>query len=184
MESLNQLILEARNGSEDAFKALCEQYKPLLISMTSKFSQMCSEQNLEDDFLQEAEMALYSSVMTFDTERQGISFGFYLKRCIRNRLISCVRKLNSKKRLCVKKSEQDDVQTMPHESFILYENTKEFLSLAKDVLSKYELKIFTMYASGLRAKEISVRIGKSEKSVNNAIYRIRSKLKKKINGGT
>jgi len=44
-----------------------------------------------------------------------------------------------------------------------------------------------MYLSGLRAKEISAKLGKSEKSVNNAIYRIRSKLniiKKKINGGT
>jgi RNA polymerase sporulation-specific sigma factor len=68
----------------------------------------------------------------------------------------------------------------PHDAILQY----EILSLAKDVLSDYEMKILEMYILGLRAKEISVAIGKSEKSVNNAIYRIRTKLKKIINGGT
>ena len=56
--------------------------------------------------------------------------------------------------------------------------------LAEKILSGYEMRIFALYAKGARAKEISARIGKSEKSVNNAIFRIRSKLKKQSNSDT
>ena len=58
---------------------------------------------------------------------------------------------------------------------------EKLISLAEKVLSNYELRIFKMYAHGARAKEISAKIGKDEKSVNNAIFRIRSKLKKQSN---
>ena len=51
---------------------------------------------------------------------------------------------------------------------------------ADKVLSPFEKKVFQLlplYSKGSRAKEISLRVNKSEKSVNNAIFRIRSKLK-------
>lgn len=188
MDSLIQLIFNVRNGSESAFFELCEQYKPLLMSMANKHAAMCSDEDLKDDFLQEAKMAFYNAIIAFDTNQSAVSFGFYVKRCIRNRLVSCVRKVNSKKRRQSSQADKTESDGSPQESVIQYEITKEeVLSLAKDTLSVYELKIFNMYLSGLRAKEISAKLGKSEKSVNNAIYRIRSKLniiKKKINGGT
>ena len=57
---------------------------------------------------------------------------------------------------------------------------EKLISFAESSLSPYERKIFSMYVDGIKAKEISVVIGKSEKSVNNAIYRIRLKLKKTV----
>jgi RNA polymerase sporulation-specific sigma factor len=67
---------------------------------------------------------------------------------------------------------------------VIQELKKEFLSLAEDLLSNYEMKVFRLYISGLRAKEISARLGKSEKSVNNAIFRMRAKIRRKIKQDT
>ena len=183
METLIQLILRVRNGDNVAFEILCDQYKPLLTSMVHKYSQMCEEDN-SDDLLQEAKMAFYNAILTFDIEQSKVTFGYYVKRCIRNKLISCVRKAHSKKRRQQIEASQTTDASTPQDSILQYELTKEFLSLAKEILSDYEMQILMMYISGLRAKEISAATGKSEKSVNNAIYRIRSKLKKRINGGT
>ena len=38
--------------------------------------------------------------------------------------------------------------------------------------------------NGERAKEISLKVNRSERSVNNAIYRIKAKLKRTTNSGT
>ena len=184
METLIELIIRAKNGDDAAFQMLCDKYNPLLASMAYKYAQKCAENGLNDDFLQEAKMALYSAVMSFDVNQDMVQFGFYLKRCIRNRLISCVRKFYSKKRQS-NTAEEEVVGETPQESVIQNELKKEISSLAKEVLSDYEMEIFEMYFySGLKAKEIAKKTGKDEKSINNAIYRIKSKLKGKNIGGT
>ena len=50
------------------------------------------------------------------------------------------------------------------------------VAYAKENLSRFEYVIFELYFSGLRAKEISKKLEKSEKSINNAIYRMKEKL--------
>ena len=44
-------------------------------------------------------------------------------------------------------------------------------------LSKMEAEVFRLYLAGLSYKEIADKIGKSEKSVGNALRRIRGKLR-------
>ena len=128
-------------------------------------------------------MAFYNSVITY-REDSGITFGAYAKVCIRNRLISCVRALNSKKRQKRSDSKNNYDMDNPQDSLIARELEKKLFSLAQDCLSPYEKRIFTYYMSGERAKEISSKINRSEKSVNNAIYRIKAKLKRTANNGT
>jgi RNA polymerase sporulation-specific sigma factor len=72
----------------------------------------------------------------------------------------------------------------PQDALIVRELEKKLFSLAKDRLSPYEKKIFGYYLAGERAKEISKKVTRSEKSVNNAIYRIKAKLKRIANNGT
>ena len=103
--------------------------------------------------------------------------------CIKNRLVSCLRYATSKKR---RKSNGDseEISKSPQDTVIRRELEEKLLSLAENALSAYELRIYKMYVQGAKAKEISAKIGKDEKSVNNAIFRIRSKLKKQSNINT
>ena len=184
MDEIVKLILRVRNGEDVAFSLLCEQYQPLLNSMSGKYSSMNpDEQNVLEDFSQEARLALYNAAMKYDIDSSRFTFGAFAKACIRNRLVSCIRRANSKKRQ--KLNDGDDLnESTLQDTVIQHELEKERLYLAEKVLSNYEMRIFMMYAQGEKAKEISAKIGKSEKSVNNAIFRIRSKLKKQSKNGT
>lgn len=177
MDEILELVFSAKNGDNHAFEALLDKYQGLLSSMSKKYSDMCYEVLKDrEDFLQEAKIAFYNAVMSFD-EGKGRTFGAYAKVCIRNKLVSCIRELNSKKRL--KKTDSLIEITTPaniQDKAIQRMHKKELYKLAKTHLSSYEYLIFEMYSSGQKGKEISAKIGRTEKSVNNAICRIKAKL--------
>lgn len=180
MDDIIDLINQVKCRSEEAFNEICDRYKSLIDSMSRKYSSMCtSEYSVYDDFLQEAKMAFYKAIMSYDIENKDVTFGAYAKVCIRNRLVSCVRKYNSKKRVKGDDAGVQDTQSL-QDTVVQRELGESLISVADHMLSKYEKIIFSMYVKGQKAKDISRRLGKSEKSVNNAIYRIRLKLKKTV----
>ena len=181
MENTLELVKQAKNGNQFAFTNLSEQYSPLLVSMASKYSSMCKEENaLLDDFLQEANIALNEAIKFYDVDNGKVTFGAYARTVVRNRLVSMVRRLKSKKR---KKSDFDTScdSVTPQERVVWRERSEKLSEKAEKVLSPFEKRVFyllPLFSKGNRAKEISLRVNKSEKSVNNAIFRIRSKLNK------
>ena len=179
MDETIELVLKARESNEDAFSQLCTIYSPLLSSLCHKYSQMCEgEPDVEDDFLQEAKMAFYKATASYDINSPSTTFGAYAKACVKNRLVSCVRRIKSKKR---KRAELEySCDDSPQDAVVWRELGTKLLALAENTLSPYEKKVFALYVKGSKAAEISKHVGKSEKSVNNAIFRIRSKLKKTV----
>lgn len=182
MDSVKELILLVRSGNEKAFDDMCGIYNNLINSISRKYSAMCStEYSVLDDFIQESKMAFYNAIISYDVENAKITFGAFAKVCIRNKLVSCVRKLNSKKR---KKNEEAQVSSDKwslQDAVVRRELGEKLILVAENSLSAYEKTVFSLYFNGKSAKEISLKLGKSEKSVNNAIYRIRLKLKKTVN---
>ena len=175
MEKTKELIVRAKNHDQVAFEELSELYFPLIHSLANKYYATCKEEVSLDDFIQEAQIAFNDAIARFNVENERVTFGAYSKVCIRNRLISCVRKLKSKKRmkgLVHKQNVDSSIQDT-----VVY---RELLTLAGSTLSPYEKKILQLKADGHSAKEISVIVGKSEKSVSNAIYRSRSKIRDTI----
>ena len=55
------------------------------------------------------------------------------------------------------------------------ERVKALYSVFRQNLSPFEYNVWNMYISGRTAKEIGSIVNKDEKSVSNAIYRIRKK---------
>ena len=182
--NIAQLLIKIREGDNSAFEQLCQQYSALISSLSGKYSNMHLEKNLElEDLLQESKLALYNAALKYDIENNVVTFGAFAKACIRNRLVSYLRYATSKKR-CKRDSGKAISVDNPQDTVIQHELENKLMLLAEKILSGYEMRIFALYAKGARAKEISARIGKSEKSVNNAIFRIRSKLKKQSNSDT
>ena len=180
MEDNIELILAVRDGDDCAFRCLCDQYKNLLESMSRKYSAMCQgECGTYDDFLQEAKMAFYNSVVKYDVA-QGVGFGAFAKVCVRNKLVSCVRKQNSKKRFKGNGGAALDSGWSPQDTVVRRELGEKLIYAAEKSLSKYERRVLSLYLEGKRIKEIAYILCKDEKSVNNAIYRIRLKLKRTV----
>jgi len=178
------LIIKVKNGDQVAFEELLELYNPLILSFLSKFDTSGVSPTDVEDFKQELYMVLYNSAMAFDAEQSEVSFGLYTKICMNNALVTQLRRLNKRSENALLTLEYDDaIESMIHEQkspeseHIERENLKEINKKIESVLSEFENKIWKMYLAGYSTKEMAKSVDKPEKSVDNAIFRIRNKLK-------
>ena len=187
-DELLTLIKQDSGKSQSAFAALSERYSPLLFSSVGHFGSSIDVAERED-MLQEANIALYNAAVSYDLTNRNVSFGLYAKICINNYIISRMRKNARIKKRDLYSLEQlrdlgiyadlvSDAYTDPSALIIDRENVRALKSLIRDNLSEYENKVFSLYMGGHSAKDIADALGKSHKSIDNAICRIRIKLKK------
>ncbi len=176
---LDARLLAAKAGDGQAFEDLLDAYTPLIESLTANFVSPDAEDR--DDVRQEACIAFYSAVEHYDPARAGIKFGLFAKTCIRNRLISYRRTLLRRATVLPLDEDTDvDAHTDPALSFM---EEEDYLALSRRVeaaLSPYENRVWWLYLSGRTAREISMMLSADERSVQNAIYRIRRKLRATI----
>ncbi len=175
------LVEQVRSGNQQAFSKLLETYRPLIEALVTRFFVEGNPDLQRDDLRQEATLFFYNSILSYDTEQSEVEFGLYAKICINHGLISHVRlqKKHTAEQLTASISDTSFV----HESFdpvirVLEEERERVLySIIRQNLSDFEYRVWQYYMSGKTAGEIGKLLGKDERSVNNAIYRIRKKLR-------
>ena len=170
------LINAARAGDEGAFEALLEVYEPLIDAMSRSFATASDDSESGEDLRQEACIALYKAVQSYDSTQDEVSFGLYARLCVRNRLISYTRKLRRRESVLPLeeriKTEEDVAQGVVAEEAYM-----ELYRRIEAILSPYENHVWWLYLSGQTTGAIAAKLGKDERSVQNAIYRIRKKLR-------
>lgn len=178
-ETLEALLLEARDGSQEALHALRTRYKPLLDASVARYTTQEMTLQEREDMREEAERVFLSAVSTYDTEQDAVDFGLYAKICLRNGLVSEMRSLSVRHRLGIvpleteEMSEEDD----PGHALVEAERFHRLYNMIHEHLSEFENTVWWMYVSGISVRRISERVGKDERSIHNAIYRIRKKLR-------
>lgn len=172
---ISEIINGVKNGVQDDFDLLRRKYAPLISKEVFSFSQ--SGAGAESELRLEAERALLSAAVTFD-ETKNIGFGYYAKICIRNALITVRRSVLSKEKKMGKMNTSPGKRRQ--RSFESFEGMSrdEIIEKISSVLSSYERRVFIMSLDGMRSAEIAGIVGKDEKSVNNAIFRSRHKIRK------
>ena len=178
-ELLLNLILQAQGGSREAYLSLQAQYRPLIEASVVKYSADDMSRQDVSDLHEEAERVFLNALTTYDTEQDGVDFGLYAKICLRNGLISEVRRLNARRRLGVIPLDSKDLFAVedPAGNADEEERFRYLYFKIRDHLSDMENRVWWMYVSGIEVKEIAQKMQKDEKSVHNAIYRIRKKLR-------
>jgi RNA polymerase sporulation-specific sigma factor len=177
-KNVKKLILQFRDGNEKAYDELSALYSPMLTSMASKYFAMRSEEDGSDyqDMYQEASIAFYRSAVTFDVENTSVSFGLYAKICVRNALVSALRRSKRSSKHSRDVSAKDSHTADPVSGVIAEEAKKNILDSSGKILSSYELQVLREYMEGRKVREIAEKLGKSSKSVSNALFRCRAKL--------
>ena len=179
-------IVAAQKGDESAFEALLSRYEPLIDSLVKGLlDETVSTVDECDDLRQEATIGFYRALMKFNHEQSDVSFGLYAKICIRNLLVSHLRKQRAKGQPILLEDDAafttcEDAADDLADQLAEEEAYTELYHRIRMVLSTYENQIWWLYHSGRTAKEIAHRLGKNEKSIQNAIYRIRRKLRTEI----
>jgi RNA polymerase sporulation-specific sigma factor len=180
------LITQAKSNDQAAFEELLNLYAPLIESMTAGFCNTDSPLQDREDLRQEATLGFYRAVISFDPTQDKVNFGAYAKTCIRNRLISFLRTLERHQKTLLTNDEASLVQDGndstgdPGSELVEWENFQELSRLIRETLSPSENRIWRLYLSGRTAKETGMLLGKDDKSVQNAVYRIRRKLREVI----
>ncbi len=128
-----------------------------------------------EDLIQEGLAALYCASLVYD-ESRGVPFEGFAMPCIRNAMVSALRKLS--KIPVASLSEVEDVpSSFTLDNYALlkddFQNIKTHI---KKQLSPLEYKVLSFYLNGYSYREIGAALKKNEKSVNNAMSRVRKKL--------
>ena len=182
-EKLTGLIRSYKDGDESALDCLAHIYSPLIDSMVNRCFDGLSPYYEKEDVRQYALIAFSKAALTYNSDRDKVTFGLYAKVCIGNALISKLRfaRKHHVEVLPIEgifdMADPDDIS----EDIIDRENVGKLHELIKITLSEFENKVFRLYAGGYSSSEIADRLGKTEKSVDNAIFRARKKLKSVLN---
>lgn len=191
-KELEVLLTQIREGkSDDAFERLCEKYAHLLDAMVRQFAPSLGITTAEgtseilgigmDELRQDAAMALYRAAQSYDPTEKGqhVRFGLYAKICIRNAMITEVRRYERLRVRRDKRSERIETPSRRQkwEELDLSVLSGTTMQRLQAELSPYEKQILPLYLQGKPPREIACVLGRSEKSVSNGIYRMKCKLK-------
>ena len=173
----DEIIEQINNGGYELLPVIIKRYSPVIHYYAGKY---CPP-NLLEDAIQEASFALCSAVKNYNSAKSA--FSTFASLCIKRSVISLLKSQQRLKHIPDELlSPIDDIDiadcNSPKKIFFDREDFKDFTDNIKLELSHLEFKVLQLYLSSERYSAISERLGITEKSVNNALTRIRRKLKR------
>ena len=188
-----ELVRRTAQGDRMAEETLMLRYGRLVRVCARPLFLMGGDQ---EDLFQEGMVGLMQATREFDPSC-GASFHTYAETCIRNRLRSAVRAASRNKHIPLNSSipleeplfdgkdspspgELGQQANDPETLFIHREDMQERMDRIYQQLSPLESRILRQYLRGQSYAEIAEECGRPQKSVDNAIQRIRKKVARLI----
>lgn len=191
----NIALLHDEQCSEDMHNQvvafLLEKYKPLVKTQAYSMKVIGGE---PDDLLQEGMIGLYKAIQDYDSGRDA-SFFTFARLCVQRQIYTAVTASNRKKHTPLnefvsfetKNDEEgidiEDTLSMnegnsnPELLIIQQENIDSLEKAIDENLSKFEKSVLELHLTGMNYTDIAKVLNRDDKSVDNALQRIKSKLK-------
>ena len=178
-ESDEFLTDAVKAGSEEAFRILAEKYEGVITYNLSRVTipAGASKWSDKEDLYQECRIVLYKAAKRFDVLKR-VKFSTYANVCVKNYLTSFFRKYG-----LVPEISEISIEDVPASevsrlsSYDVYDFS-EFCDFDMfEILTSFERQVFLMYIEQKSYKHIAQILNKSVKSVDNAVYRIKNKLR-------
>ena len=155
---------------------------PLIKSSVQSYCRRFSIADSEiDDIAQEASIALYNAALAYEPSK-NIAFGAYAKVCIRNRITSYIRRFHENdlpETLNVRENESDELDfDTPEQLVISKESLCNLNRRIDETLTDFEKSVFALYVGNMSYTDMANALDKPKKSIDNAIHRIKAKLRK------
>ena len=190
-----QLLCDYKNGNQEIMDYLMVKYKSM-VRKKARAMYLLSGEN--EDLIQEGMIGLIKAVRDFDVT-QKTSFSSFAELCVSRQMYSAIEASNRKKHLPLNSyvslyedSEQvgegrslpliDTIESSKeNDPEVLYfgkEYTEAFAEQLKELLSPLENHVLYLHLMGTDYRTIAELLGKSPKSVDNALQRIKTKAQK------
>ena len=193
--SENDIINLAQNKEDSAMEYLLEKYKPLVRQKTRKLFLIDGD---KDDLIQEGMIGLFKAVRDYQAGKDA-AFRTFADLCISRQLYSAIKKSNRLKNqplnsyISIYSDEFNDADELagdrtvissgsdnianPEAIVIDRESAVDMQNQMFDKLSKMEREVLKRYLDGMTYQEIAADMEKSPKSIDNALQRIRGKVR-------
>ncbi len=179
-----KLAVLAANGDDEAMAHLIYTVTPIARAKASGFA---NARISNEDLVQEGMLGFLDAVKSFDPSK-GVPFRAFAETCINNRIISAVRKNFNSKNAALSnavsfETESAEIAADSDPADIISDKFEtEYLSeLLSSELSDFEKKVIDLRLLGKSYSQIAKELCRSEKAVDNAIQRIKKKMRRKLN---
>lgn len=180
-----ELVKKVQIGDQKAFLELSKRFDGMIHDISNVANVDSGER---EDLYQEGLLGLYKASLAFDPQREAV-FSTFAYLCIKHNIYSSLRVYFSKKNDPVRTGSPiddaitvqcPDLCTEPEKLLIEKENIRILKESVDTSLSDYERRVLKLFLKGLSYEAIAELLSASPKSVDNAIQRIRGKLKRFI----
>lgn len=190
-----QLLCDYKNGNQEIMDYLMVKYKSMVRKKARAMYLLGGE---NEDLIQEGMIGLIKAVRDFDVT-QKTSFSSFAELCVSRQMYSAIEASNRKKHLplnsyvslyedseevgegrslplidTIESSKEND----PEALYFGKEYTEAFAEQLKELLSPLENHVLYLHLMGTDYRTIAELLGKSPKSVDNALQRIKTKAQK------
>lgn len=192
-EIADEVLLANRNGENDADAItdyLCDKYKNLVRKKANALYLIGAE---KEDLIQEGMIGLFKAIRDFDATKE-VSFYHFAKLCISrqmyhaieasqrlkhaplNSYVSFFEETGKEGNITLEDVLEADTDQDPEKLLILRESYRDFYDGLEQRLSPMEKQVCELYLQGKNYHQIADILGKSSKSIDNALQRIRKKI--------
>lgn len=178
MENNDELIALAKSGDEKAMQAVFDKYRHIVSSTARRYFLLGGD---KEDLTQDGMLGLFYAINTYNADK-NCTFKTYAYRCVESKIISAIRYDNSGKmqfltgamHIC-----DDEIcgENDMEKDLIISETFKEIMDSIYRVASDFEKKVIDLYLQGYDYRNISEILDKPIKSIDNALHRIKKKVR-------
>lgn len=190
-----ELILRLRDGDNRVMDYIMEKYKGLVRKKAKSMYLLGAD---GDDLIQEGMIGLFKAVRDYDAGRDA-SFYTFADLCVSRQMYTAVQASARQKHAPLNRYislsggegggkeekgqafELPDVwEKSPEELFIDQENVERLEKMIEKELSSFEKQVLDLYLTGMGYVQIAKVLGRDEKSTDNALQRIKGKLRRAL----
>lgn len=187
-----ELLMQLAAGNDSITDYLCKKYKHLVMKKANALYLIGAE---KEDLIQEGMIGLFKAIRDFSPEKDS-SFYHFAELCITRQMYHAIEAsrrlkhapLNSYVSLSEETSDGtgltlEDMLTgateqNPERLLLQQEAHQDFFDRIEMILSPMEKQVCDLYLQGMDYRQIADYLGKTPKSIDNALQRIRGKIGK------
>lgn len=187
-----ELLSLAKEKDENAINILYKKYEPLINNKARKIYQYLKNKGVEEtDLIQEGMIGFDEAIKNYD-EGNDVLFYTFASLCVDRQMNTVIKKMNRHKNKFLNEAVSLDYNEEDENSLLNYISSnnspedlviddEEFKNLEdkiKSNLTELEETVFLLKLQGFNYHEIADILDKEDKAIDNALQRIRFKIKK------
>ena len=188
------LIILAQNGDKAAIERLLYIYEPKIQQIARNALHYLIGYEFSD-IIQEARISFWEAILVYDYKRKT-NFEYFARCCIRKQLISKMKSASKRRNKPLNEGESlsNPIDSSDPDGLTEYDMIPDkTVNIEKDIISQHEVHwldehlkkrltelerdTYSRYNDGYTYREIAVELQRTEKTIDNAIMRVRNKAK-------